>query len=255
MATTQVSLGVLKDGAVTPAKLSSQALRDLAGLTFVQGDTLYHDGTNLVRLAKGTDGQVLTLSSGVPAWADAAGGGAWEFIERQNITSGVSTIDLTSGTYSDYDAIRIKVQNLHPASASGLQFLASTNGGSTWLSEYNWVVSGAHSGNGSTYNSFNATDGSAWSSVLKLMANQSIYTGDATSSFAGTITLHNPGNSTYRTLMTWEGGYIDNTDGNSVARVHGTGHIISTGVNAARLKMSTGNIDHAIVSVWGLKTA
>ena len=38
------------------------------------GDVLYHNGTNYVRLAKGTDGQVLTLASGVPSWADAAAG-------------------------------------------------------------------------------------------------------------------------------------------------------------------------------------
>ena len=34
------------------------------------GDVLYHNGTNYVRLPKGTDGQVLTLASGVPTWAD-----------------------------------------------------------------------------------------------------------------------------------------------------------------------------------------
>ena len=33
------------------------------------GDVLYHNGTNYVRVAKGTDGQVLTLSGGVPTWA------------------------------------------------------------------------------------------------------------------------------------------------------------------------------------------
>lgn len=33
------------------------------------GDILYCNGTNWVRLEKGTDGQVLTLASGVPSWA------------------------------------------------------------------------------------------------------------------------------------------------------------------------------------------
>ncbi len=32
------------------------------------GDILYHNGTKYVRLAKGTDGQSLVLSSGIPAW-------------------------------------------------------------------------------------------------------------------------------------------------------------------------------------------
>jgi len=34
------------------------------------GDILYHDGTSYVRLPKGTDGQVLKMVSGLPAWAD-----------------------------------------------------------------------------------------------------------------------------------------------------------------------------------------
>ena len=32
------------------------------------GDVMYYDGTNYVRLAKGTDGEVLTLASGIPSW-------------------------------------------------------------------------------------------------------------------------------------------------------------------------------------------
>ena len=42
------------------------------------GDVAYHDGTEWRRLPKGTDGQVLKLASGIPAWAadeSASGGG------------------------------------------------------------------------------------------------------------------------------------------------------------------------------------
>ena len=37
----------------------------------VAGDVFYHDGTNVVRLAKGTAGQVLTMNTGAtaPEWA------------------------------------------------------------------------------------------------------------------------------------------------------------------------------------------
>ncbi len=48
---------------------------DIALGSDAAGDVMYYDGTNWVRLAKGTNGQVLTLSSGVPAWADASGSG------------------------------------------------------------------------------------------------------------------------------------------------------------------------------------
>ena len=42
---------------------------DINGLTLVDGDLLYFNGTNIVRLPIGTDGQVLKVVSGVPTWA------------------------------------------------------------------------------------------------------------------------------------------------------------------------------------------
>jgi len=44
------------------------AANDINGLTLVQGDILYYDGTNIVRLPVGTTGQALKVSGGVPAW-------------------------------------------------------------------------------------------------------------------------------------------------------------------------------------------
>jgi hypothetical protein len=38
------------------------------------GDVLYHNGTSYVRLAKGSDDEVLTLASGVPSWASSSTG-------------------------------------------------------------------------------------------------------------------------------------------------------------------------------------
>ena len=50
-------------------------LTELAAVANVAGDILYTDATpSWVRLAKGSDGDVLTLASGLPSWAAAAGG-------------------------------------------------------------------------------------------------------------------------------------------------------------------------------------
>jgi hypothetical protein len=51
-------------------------LTAFAGISAVAGDVIYHNGTNWVRLPKGTDGQTLQLSSGFPTWATVVGGGA-----------------------------------------------------------------------------------------------------------------------------------------------------------------------------------
>jgi len=40
------------------------------------GDTIYYNGTDYVRLAKGTNGQVLTMGANDPSWATVAAGNA-----------------------------------------------------------------------------------------------------------------------------------------------------------------------------------
>lgn len=51
-------------------------LQNLAGLTYSEGDILYVDSNgDLINLGVGTNGQVLTVSSGVPSWATPAGSG------------------------------------------------------------------------------------------------------------------------------------------------------------------------------------
>ena len=57
----------IADNSITGAKIAMGS--DAAG------DILYYNGTDYIRLAKGTDGQVLKLASGVPTWSDAAPSG------------------------------------------------------------------------------------------------------------------------------------------------------------------------------------
>ena len=64
---TGITAGTPADDSVTGAKID---------LSLVSGDIIYSDGVDQIeRLPKGTDGEVLTLASGVPSWAAAAGGG------------------------------------------------------------------------------------------------------------------------------------------------------------------------------------
>ena len=53
-------------------------LADIAGASWAQGDVMYHNGSNLVRLAAGTNGHFLkTQGAGAnPTWASATGSGA-----------------------------------------------------------------------------------------------------------------------------------------------------------------------------------
>jgi len=76
------------DNSVTGAKLN---------ISLLAGDTMYASGTDtLAKLAKGTDGEVMTLASGVPSWAAAAGGGKILQVVAVSLATEVTT---TSTSY------------------------------------------------------------------------------------------------------------------------------------------------------------
>ena len=66
-----VTTAKIADGAVTTIKLAADAVdgTKIALGSDATGDVMYYDGTNYIRLAKGSNGEVLTLASGVPSWA------------------------------------------------------------------------------------------------------------------------------------------------------------------------------------------
>ena len=71
------------------------------------GDTLYYDGTDYVRLAKGTAGQVLTMNGGAtaPEWAaggGGGGGGSSTFVEDEFTGDGTTT-SFTLSTAAPYE--------------------------------------------------------------------------------------------------------------------------------------------------------
>lgn len=79
-------------------------LSGLGSLSLVAGDILYASGAaTLARLAKGTDGQVLTLASGVPSWAAASASSATVRNRIVNPSMQISSINgNTSGTTNGY---------------------------------------------------------------------------------------------------------------------------------------------------------
>lgn len=69
---------------------------DMLSLSGSSGDILYHNGTNWVPLAKGTNGHVLTLSGGLPAWAAGGGGGGSSYFNCKRLILNVP-LDEASG--------------------------------------------------------------------------------------------------------------------------------------------------------------
>lgn len=63
-------LGYFHSTGATTQQSAVNAILGFSGLT--SGDTIYFNGTNWVRLPKGSDGQTLTLASGLPTWSSAS---------------------------------------------------------------------------------------------------------------------------------------------------------------------------------------
>jgi len=100
--------------------------------------------TNLtVGGSQGTDGQVLTSTGSGVAWEDAAsggGGGAWNVVSSTTVSSAVAYIEFT---ISGYDSYEIRFSDINDFTMNGvsrnLQAYFSTNGGTSYSSNCNWV--------------------------------------------------------------------------------------------------------------------
>ena len=67
--------GTVADGSITTAKIAANAVdgTKIAMTSDATGDTLYYDGTNYVRLAKGSANEVLQMGgSNIPEWGAVA---------------------------------------------------------------------------------------------------------------------------------------------------------------------------------------
>ena len=141
--------------------------------TYTAGDILYSDASNsLAKLAKGTDGEVLTLASGLPSWATSGSGSGtgWTLLSS-GTASASSSLDFTSSIDSTYNLYVFVIDNLTVSNdQTDISIRTSSDGGSTWDSgsgdyQYNIIVSA--SGSSST------SDSSSQMKIYKQVGNAS----------------------------------------------------------------------------------
>jgi len=87
------------------------------------GDVMYYNGTNYIRLAKGSDDEVLTLASGVPSWA----------------TSGSGAISLTIATMTGDNSDTTLALGVTPTNENNVQIYFD----GVYQSKSNYSLSGA----------------------------------------------------------------------------------------------------------------
>lgn len=101
--------------------------------TYTTGDILYASASNtLSKLAIGSADQVLTVSSGLPSWQDAAGGSG-SLVWLDTVTaSGAASIEFKN--LAAYDVYFFSFEGVYPASANQAIYMqVSTDNGSSYI--------------------------------------------------------------------------------------------------------------------------
>ena len=133
---------IIVDSSGVPAlkELASGDNLDLTGSGIVNAGTVAVNNL-IVGGNQGTNGQTLQSTGAGVAWADAAGGGgAWNVISHTSVSSAVAYIEFT---ISGYDSYEIRFSDINDFTMNGvsrnLQAYFSTNGGTSYSSNCNWV--------------------------------------------------------------------------------------------------------------------
>jgi hypothetical protein len=209
--------------------------------TYTTGDVLYASASNtLSKLAVGSNGQVLTLATGVPSWAtpSAGSGTGWVFLDSATASTSTS-LDFTSSIDSTYNVYAFVAEDIvHDSALHRYLYLrTSSDGGSTFDSGSTDYVWEAYKGN------LNYGQDSFIRLTYDTISNNK--------SLSGTFFLYNPSDSV-RTQFTGQTS-IDSPGQNNGSSTAGTR--MSAGVvNAVRFFTSSGNILSGTIRLYGVCT-
>lgn len=198
-------------------------------LTTTTGDIIYASGANTpARLSIGSTSQVLTVSSGIPAWTTPAPSGSMTLLSTTSFSGTTTTVSSISGSYKKLIAV-----------INGLSL--STDQGTVWMR--------INSDTGANY------DSSAWDgSGNMVLANELYLMGnvDAPTALNGMeITIPDYANTDSYKYMYWIGSGIRGTDVPS--RYQHTGHWASTSaITSLSFIASSGTIDAGTVKIYGV---
>jgi hypothetical protein len=108
-----LAVGGIPDGTIDSDAIAANAVtgNKIAMGSDAAGDIMYYNGTDYIRLAKGTDGQVLTLASGVPSWAAAAGGG--KVLQVKHVMTATTTTPTANDTAQDLTNMSLAITPAH----------------------------------------------------------------------------------------------------------------------------------------------
>ena len=158
--TTPADTDLVKDGASAIRTLGSSVDTSVKALNpgTTSGDIDYYtSATAKARLAKGTDGQVLTLASGLPSWASASNAANFTLVNAGGTAMSGSATVTVSGI-SGKNSLFIFIDNASSVN-TGVNVSLRINADSTAT---NYVWAGTYQKAGSTYSSGNFIGSSSY---------------------------------------------------------------------------------------------
>ena len=219
------------------------SLGKIIGLTTApsNGDILYYNN-GWQKLPAGTNGHVLTLSTGLPSWQSSPASGDMVLISRQTASNSAS-IDFTSIDNTTYDSYELVIHGVVPVNNAVNLLLRVSNSGVFQTTGYTWqnirITTGASGISGQA--------GTATGIALDAAGADNI----SNSSSAGAnwvIDINDCAKTDVNHTATYTGYYLGSTD------FHITGSGKAPNTNACdgfRLLMDSGNISKGTFSLYG----
>lgn len=174
-------------------------------------------------------------------------GGGIEVIETQTVSSAVAAVDFTSGFLSKYQGFRLRMFGLvFDTDGVDLQLQTSNDGGSSWITGYNWAVQYVSD---TTHASNNGGTGSA---AVISSNNAGHLIGTASGEIVmGTVDVSSLLDGSAPTLFQSHLSYND--EGGNATQVSGSAVRGASEANdAIRVAPSSGNITSGIIQLVGI---
>jgi hypothetical protein len=221
------------------------AVGTLTDDTVILGD----GGTSVKSLANGSNGDVLTLVGGVPAWDAPTGGGSpggssGLVLLEQHTASASASLDFTSCISSTFDEYQIEFINIVPSTDGALLWMrVSTNGGSSYDSGANYSFRYWRFAGGSV--------AAAGSGDTKIVLTEAI-DDNALWGVVGSLKLYNPLSTSIRTIVNGQLAFQQTLAGGLEQSLPFGVYDSTTAVDAFQFLMHTGTITSGTIRVYGL---
>jgi hypothetical protein len=203
------------------------------------GDTIYSSsGSTPARRAIGTTGQVLTVSGGVPVWADATAATTSYTLLNAGGTSLTSASTITVSSLSGYNKLFITIEAASSVTASTQIFMRINSANTNYREQWSEIIGG------SSYDAGNFSAGSSTSAIfLGGMSNA------AASAIRGGLVIDGANSTSVKVFSHWSG--ANNTTGQYI--VEGGGVYTGTSVVSSITIYTTNasNFDAGTLYIYG----